>query len=94
VSLILVLSLGWQNQQFEEVEKLLLIWINDNTLAGNSVSEGMILGSRHGLIHFTLISMGKQSVINGKIEENHLNVFLKIIEFNQFSYMYTLDGTH
>jgi len=26
----------------EEVEKLLLIWINDNMLAGNSVSEGMI----------------------------------------------------
>jgi hypothetical protein len=27
----------------EEMEKLLLIWINDNMLAGNSVSEGMII---------------------------------------------------
>jgi len=31
-----------RSQTIEEVEKLLLIWINDNMLAGNSVSEGMI----------------------------------------------------
>jgi len=31
-----------RSQMIEEVEKLLLIWINDNMLAGNSVSEGMI----------------------------------------------------
>jgi len=30
------------SQTIEEVEKLLLIWIKDNMLAGNSVSEGMI----------------------------------------------------
>jgi hypothetical protein len=32
-----------QSQMIEEVQKLLLIWINDNMLAGNSVSEGMIV---------------------------------------------------
>ena len=31
-----------RSQTIEEVEKLLLIWINDNMLAGNSVCEGMI----------------------------------------------------
>jgi len=31
-----------RSQTIEEVEKLLLIWINDNMLTGNSVSEGMI----------------------------------------------------
>ena len=31
-----------RSQTIEEVEKLLLIWINDNMLAGNSVPEGMI----------------------------------------------------
>ena len=31
-----------RSQTIEEGEKLLLIWINDNMLAGNSVSEGMI----------------------------------------------------
>ena len=29
-----------RSQTIEEVEKLLLIWINENMLAGNSVSEG------------------------------------------------------
>jgi hypothetical protein len=31
-----------RSQTIEEVEKLLLIWINDNMLAGNCVSEGLI----------------------------------------------------
>ena len=31
-----------RSQTIEEVEKLLLIWINDNILAGKSVSDGMI----------------------------------------------------
>jgi len=31
-----------RSQTIEKVEKLLLIWKNDNMLAGNSVSEGMI----------------------------------------------------
>jgi hypothetical protein len=31
-----------RSHTIEEMEKLLLIWINDNTLAGNSVSEGMV----------------------------------------------------
>ena len=31
-----------RSQTIEEVERLLLIWINDNMLAGNSASEGMI----------------------------------------------------
>jgi hypothetical protein len=31
-----------RSQTIEEVEKLLLIWINNNKLAGNSVSEGMV----------------------------------------------------
>lgn len=31
-----------RSQTNEEVEIFLLIWINDNMLAGNSVSEGMI----------------------------------------------------
>jgi hypothetical protein len=70
VSLILLLTLVWQNQQsvlfskqtikganvargvtvltkqrsqtVDEVEKLLLIWINEKMLAGDSVSEGII----------------------------------------------------
>jgi hypothetical protein len=32
-----------RSQTIEEVEKLLLIWINDNKLAGNSVAECMII---------------------------------------------------
>jgi len=31
-----------RSQTFEKLEKLLLIWINDNKLAGNSFSEGVI----------------------------------------------------
>jgi hypothetical protein len=31
-----------RSQCIEEVVKLLLIWINDNTLGGNSISEGMV----------------------------------------------------
>jgi len=31
-----------RSQMIEEVEKLLLIWINDDMLGGNSVSEGMM----------------------------------------------------
>jgi len=31
-----------RSQTIEEMEKLLLIWVNDNMLAGNSVFEGMI----------------------------------------------------
>jgi hypothetical protein len=32
-----------KSQMTEEAEKLLLIWINDNMLAGNSVSKGMVV---------------------------------------------------
>ena len=31
-----------RSQTIEELEKLLLIWINDNMLAGKSVSDGVI----------------------------------------------------
>jgi IS30 family transposase len=32
-----------RSQTIEEVEKLLLVWINEKMLAGDSVSEGIIL---------------------------------------------------
>jgi hypothetical protein len=38
-----------RSQTIEEVEKLLLIWINDNTLGGNSISEGMVSGKARRL---------------------------------------------
>jgi len=51
-----------RSQTIEEVEKLLLIWINNNMLAGNSVSEGMICEKARQL-HDDLVK--KYSVTSG-----------------------------
>ena len=40
-----------RSQTIEELKKLLLIWINDIMLAGNSVSEGMICEKARTLHH-------------------------------------------
>jgi len=39
---VLKLKKNIRCQKVKEVEKLLLIWVNDNMLAGNSVPEDMI----------------------------------------------------